>query len=139
MQSDSRVASVSKTGLWLGRALSGLAILFLLADGIGHLMMPAPVKEAFAKLGVPINLSIGIGIVALVCTVLYAIPRTSTLGAILLTGYLGGAVSIQARAGSPLFETIFPIILGALIWAGIYLRNDRLRSLIPLQSPRDPM
>jgi hypothetical protein len=76
----------------------------------------------------------GIGIILLICTVAYAIPRTSILGAILLTGYLGGAVATQLRAGNPLFETIFPIIFGVLIWAGVFLRDDRLRALVPFRS-----
>jgi len=136
MQSDTQTAPVSKTRLWAGRVLSILAVLFLLFDGVIHLMMLAPVKEAFARLGFPNNLGVGIGVLLLVCTVIYAIPGTSILGAILLTGYLGGAISIQARAGSTLFETTFPVIFGVLVWAGIFLREDRLGALVPLRNPK---
>jgi hypothetical protein len=91
---------------------------------------PIQVVEGSVRLGVPISLSVTIGTVLLVCTILYAIPRSAFLGAILLTGYLGGAVAIQLRVGSPMFETIFPVIFGVLIWAGLFLRDARLRSLI---------
>ena len=106
----------------------------MLFDGIGHLTMPAPVAEAFVRLGYPVPLGLGIGILELVCAVLYAIPRTSILGAILLTGYLGGATAANVRVGDPLFETLFPFIFGVVIWAGIFLRDDRLRALVPLRS-----
>jgi hypothetical protein len=96
--------------------------------------MPTQVVEAFVRLGCPISLSRTIGVVLLASTVLYAIPRTAVLGALLLTGFLGGAVAIQMRAGSPLFETIFPILFGVLAWAGIYLREARLRALLPMRS-----
>jgi len=109
-----------------------IALLFI-SDGVGHLMKPAPVVEAFARLGYPLSASVGIGALALICTAIYVTPRTSVLGAILLTGYLGGAVSTHVRAGSPLFETIFPVILGALVWAGIFVRDAQLRQLIPLR------
>jgi hypothetical protein len=107
--------------------------LFFVFDGVGHLMKPAPVVEAFARLGYPLSASAGIGVLTLVCTAMYVTPRTSILGAILMTGYLGGAVSTQVRAGSSLFETIFPVILGILMWAGIYVRDGQLRTLIPLR------
>ena len=119
--------------LWTGRVLSGLMALFLVLDGVGHLMKPAPVVEAFARLGYPLSASVGIGFLALICTAIYVTPRTSVLGAILLTGYMGGAVSTHVRAGSTLFETIFPVILGALVWLGIYVRDAELRKLIPLR------
>jgi hypothetical protein len=92
------------------------------------------VLDASAQLGYPVNTIAGTGIILLVCTVFYVIPQTSVLGAILLTAYLGGAVAIQLRAGNPMFETLFPIIFGALVWAGIFLREGRLRALIPLRS-----
>jgi hypothetical protein len=109
-----------------------MALLFVF-DGVGHLMKPAPVVEAFARLGYPLSASVGIGVLALVCTAIYVTPRTSIFGAILMTGYLGGAVSTHVRAGSTLFETIFPVILGTLMWAGIYVRDAQLRELIPLR------
>jgi hypothetical protein len=133
MQSPTQVAPVSTKALWAGRILSALAVLFLLFDGVTKIMKVAPVLQASAQLGYPVSLIVSIGAVLLICTGIYAIPRTSVLGAILLTGYLGGAVASQARIGNPLFETLFPIIFGALIWAGIFLREDRLRALIPLR------
>ncbi len=128
-----QTAPFSKKRVWAGRIISALAILFLLFDAIGKLMKVAPVLEASARLGLPANLIVGIGSLLLACVVVYAIPCTSILGAILLTGYLGGAVVIQVRVGDPLFETLFPVIFGVLVWAGIYLRDDRLRTLIPLR------
>ncbi len=133
MQLNAQIANESKGMLWTGRILSGLMALFFVFDGVGHLMKPAPVVEAFARLGYPLSASVGIGILALICTAIYVTPRTSVLGAILLTGYMGGAVSTHVRAGSSLFETIFPVILGALVWAGIFVRDAQLRQLIPLR------
>jgi hypothetical protein len=133
MQSPTQAAPVSTKALWTGRILSALAVLFLLFDGVTKIMKVAPVLQASAQLGYPVGLIVSIGGVLLICTGIYAIPRTSVLGAILLTGYLGGAVASQARIGNPLFETLFPIIFGALIWVGIFLREDRLRALIPLR------
>lgn len=125
--------TVSKGRLWTGRVLTILAVLFLLFDAVGKLVMPTPVAQAFIRLGFPTSLGVGIGILLLACTLLYAIPRTAILGAVLLTGFLGGAVAIQMRAGSSLFETDFPVLFGLLAWAGIYLRDDRLRKLLPLR------
>jgi hypothetical protein len=118
--------------LWGGRVMSTLAVLFMIFDGVGKVMQVAPVLEAQAQLGIPESLTVGIGILVLVCTAVYVLPATSVLGAILLTGFLGGAVAIQLRAGAPVFNLVFPIIFGALVWGGLYLRNDRLRALIPL-------
>ncbi len=134
MQSTPRAAPVSKAGLWAGRILSALVVLFLVLDGVTKLMKVAPVMEAFARLGYPEGLARVIGTILLACVVVYIVPPTSILGAVLLTGYLGGAVDANLRAGDPLFETIFPVIFGVLVWAGIFLRDDRLRALIPLRS-----
>lgn len=133
MQSNSQTEDVSTGMLWTGRVLSGLMALFFVFDGVGHLMKPAPVVDAFTRLGYPLSASAGIGLLALICTALYVTPRTSVLGAILLTGYLGGAVSTHVRAGSSLFEVIFPVILGVLTWVGIFVRDAQLRELIPLR------
>jgi hypothetical protein len=133
MQSTTQAAPVSMKPVWTGRVISGLAVLFLLFDGVTKVMKVAPVLQASAQLGFPVSLIVAIGAVLLICTLIYVIPSTSVLGAILLTGYLGGAVAIQARIGNPLFETFFPVIFGALIWAGIFLRDNRLRALIPLR------
>ena len=118
--------------IWAGRILSSLSVLFLLFDAGGHLHMPAPVVDAFSRLAYTLGLSHALGIIQLICVVFYAIPRTSILGAILLTGYLGGAVATHLRVRDPLFDTLFPIIFGVLVWAGFFLRDARLRALIPL-------
>jgi hypothetical protein len=125
-------SSTSKVQLWTGRVLTVLSILFLLFDALGKFVKPAPVVDAFARLGIPISLSTSVGTLLLASTIVYAIPRTAVLGAVLLTGYLGGAVAIQMRAGSPAFETVFPVILGVLSWAGIYLRSCSLRKIFPM-------
>jgi hypothetical protein len=134
MQTNTQTVSPSNKKLWAGRIISGLAVAFLLFDGGAKLMRVAPVLEACARLGVSQNLVVGIGAILLACVVVYAIPRTAVLGAILLTGYLGGAVFTQLRAGGPLFDTLFPIIFGMLIWAGIFLRDNRLSTLVPLRN-----
>jgi hypothetical protein len=125
---------VSKGALWTGRVISALAVLFLLFDSVIHLMVIAPVVDAFNQLGWPVNLATVLGVVEMVCLALYVIPQTSPLGAILLTGYLGGAVATQVRIGAPLFSTaIFPVYVGLLVWGGLYLRDSGLRSLIPFR------
>lgn len=126
--------TASKARRWTGSIVTGLTVLFMLFDAVGKFMMPRQVVEAFMRLGFPVSLGPAIGIILLGATILYAIPRTAVLGAILITGFLGGAVAIQMRAGSPLFETIFPIIFGVLAWAGIYLREPRLGALLLLRS-----
>jgi len=130
MPSSTQTAPASKTMLWVGRVISALMIVFMLFDaGIKILKLPAAV-EGTLRLGYPASTVQPIGVIALVCVLLYAIPRTSILGAILLTGYLGGATATQVRVQDAWF--IFPPILGALIWAGLYFRDERLRTLIPL-------
>jgi len=115
--------------LWAGRVISALPVLFLLIDGIMKLVKPPVVVEATVKLGYSETVIVGFGIVLLACTIIYLIPRTAVLGAILLTGYLGGAIATHVRVGDPLFTIIFPVILGTMIWGGLYLRDERLRSL----------
>ena len=132
-QSTTQAAAGSKWKARTGWALTALFGAFMIFDGVGKLMMPAPVVEATVRLGFPVNLIPGVGILILACTLVYLIPRTAILGAILLTGFLGGAVAIQMRAGSPLFENLFPVILGILMWGGIYLRECRLWGLIPVR------
>jgi hypothetical protein len=122
---------VSKMRLWIGWILTVLTGLFLLFDAAGKLMMPSFVVEAFARLGFPTSRGVTIGIILTACMVLYLIPRTAVLGAILVTGFLGGAIAIQMRAGSPVFETIFPVIFAIIVWMGIYLREPRLGALLP--------
>jgi hypothetical protein len=134
MQSETGPAVLSRGTLWTARILSAVVVLFLLFDATLHLTKPTPVINAFNKLGYPLSASVGIGIVELLCLVAYLIPRTAPLGAILLTGIVGGAIATHVRAGSPMFEAyIFPILLGLLIWGGIWLRDERLRALIPIR------
>jgi len=131
MQSTTQTVPVSKTMLWVGRIMSALPVLLLLFSSVMKLMKPTPVVEGFAHLGYPEGLALGLGIVELACAVVYVIPRTSVLGAILLTGYLGGATATHVRIGEPFFMAI---VLGVLVWGGLYLRDDRVRALIPLRS-----
>ena len=128
-------APVSSRRLWTGRVLSGLGALFMVFDGTIHILRITPVVDGFAQLGYPLGVSATLGVIELACVALYLIPRTSVLGAILLTGYLGGAIATQVRIGAPLFSTtLFPIYIALLLWGGLYLRDDRVRSLIPLRS-----
>lgn len=131
---DTQTAPVGKGALWTGRIMSGLATLFLLMDSVGKFVKPPPVVEGTVQLGYPESVILPLGIVLLACTLLYAIPRTSILGAILLTGYLGGAISTHVRIGNPLFSHIlFPVYIAILIWGGLFLRDVRLRTLFPLR------
>jgi len=132
MQVATSSGSLLKKSFWTERVLSGLVTAFIVFDAVIHLMKPAPVVEAFARLGLPLRLAVTLGIIELVCVVLYVIPRTSILGAILLTGYLGGAVAIQMTTSKSLFgEILFPVYVGVMVWGGLYLRDDRVRTLIP--------
>ncbi len=132
-QPSAGVKNASKGLQWTGRTLSGLTVLFMLFDAVGKFMMPPQVVAAFARLGFPVSLGAGIGILLLAGTIIYAIPRTAVLGAVLLTGYLGGAVAIQMRAGSSTFETVFPVFLGVVAWAGVYLRDCKVRAVFPVR------
>ena len=132
IQSAIQPGSISKKSLWAGRIISGLVAAFLIFDAAIHLLKPAPVVEAFAKLHLPLSLAVDLGIVELLCIVLYVFPRTEILGAALLTGYLGGAVAIQLTTSNSLFgEILFPVYVGVFIWGGLYMRDDRLRKLFP--------
>ena len=135
--------SPSKGAIWTGRALSALAILFLLFDSLTKLMMVDPVVKAAAQLGYPINLLPVTGGILLFCLTVYAIPRTSVFGAMLLTGYLGGAVEANLRIGTPLLTNVlFPVYFGVLVWGGVFLREKRVRTLFSLGksegSPQQP-
>lgn len=132
-QPSSKINTGSKGIVWTGRVLTILSVLFMLFDAFGKFAKPPQVTEAFVRLGLPLSTSISIGVLLLVSTLLYAIPRSAVLGAVLLTGYLGGAVAIQLRAGSPAFETTFPVLFGIIIWAGIYLRDCGLRRVFPVR------
>jgi len=128
-----KYAPVSPTMRWAGYIMSALPAVFLLVDGAMKLMKPVPVVEATVQLGYPDSVIMPLGIVLLACTMLYVIPRTAVLGAILLTGYLGGAVATHVRVSDGLFPLLFPVLVGALVWGGLYLRDDRLRALLPLR------
>jgi len=122
---------MSKKRLWTGRILSALPALFLLTSGINlALIHSADVRESFIKLGYPESLYVPIGILEFVCAVVYMIPRTAVLGAVLLTAYLGGATASHVRIDDPTF--IVPVVVGILIWVGLFLREDRLGALVPL-------
>jgi hypothetical protein len=129
MQSGAQNAPVTRM-VWVGRVLSALMVLFMLFDGGIKILKLGPAVEGTVRLGYPVSTIQPIGIIALICVILYAIPRTTILGAILLTGYLGGATATQVRLQDPWF--FFPVVIGILIWAGIYFRDERLRQLIPL-------
>lgn len=104
-------------------------------DSVGKFVKPEPVVTGTVELGYSESVILPLGIVLLICTILYVIPQTAILGAILLTGYLGGAVATHVRVGSPLFtHTLFPVYLGVFIWLGLYLRDKRLRGIVPLRS-----
>jgi len=116
--------------LWAGYILSALPVLMLVMSATMKFMKPAAVVEGFAHLGLPERLALGLGLLELSCAVIYLIPRTAVLGAILLTGYLGGATLAHLRVGDPF---IMPAVLGVLVWGGLFLRDPRLRELIPLR------
>jgi hypothetical protein len=118
--------------LWTGRALSALAVLFLVFDSIGKLLEVPPVVEGSAALGYPASTVFPIGVILLLCVVTHVIPSTAVLGALLLTGYLGGAVATHLRVGNPLLShTLFPIYVASFVWGGLVLRDARLRALLP--------
>ena len=133
MQPDTQTTSISKSALWTGRIISALPVLFLLMDSIMKFVKPAVVVETTVKIGYSETTIVPLGIVLLVSTIVYVIPRTAILGAILLTGYLGGAVATHVRIGEGWFPISFPIIVGVLLWGGLWLRDNRLRALIPLR------
>lgn len=132
--SISQTTPVSSGSLWTGRVLSGLIILFMIFDGVIKLPPLDVVTQTMVPLGWPADVSVArmLGIIGLISTALYALPHTSVLGAILLTGYLGGAIATNMRVGSPLFShTLFGVYLGIILWSGLYLRDPRVRALIP--------
>jgi hypothetical protein len=123
--------AVSNKTLWTSRVLRAVVVLFLLMDAGIHLAQPAPVVQAMNQLGFPPGAAVTLGILELVLTVLYLIPRTAILGALLFTGYLGGAVAVHMRVGNPVFEAyIFPTLVGVLLWGGLLLVDSRLRTLV---------
>jgi len=128
-----RRREISNARIWAGRIMSGLAALFLLWDGVMKLLKPAVVVKATRDLGYPESDIVGIGVVLLTCTLVYLFPRSSILGAILLTGYLGGAIASQVRAQASWFNVVFALVLACLVWGGLWLRDVRVRSFLPYQ------
>ena len=120
----------SNTLVWIGRIISGLIVLFLLFGGIFGIVKAADLAPQFAKYGYPAGAMVKIDITCIICALIYAFPRTAILGAILLTGYLGGATATHVRVGEPFF---IPILVAVLAWGGIFLRDPQLRALIPLR------
>ncbi len=131
MQANPQPGSTPKWMLWTGWILSVLPVLVLLMSAAMKFMKPEDVVQGFGHLGWDVSLALWLGIVELACAILYLIPQTSVLGAILLTGYLGGAIATHVRIGDPYYV---PAILGVVIWAGLWLRDTRIRALLPLRS-----
>jgi hypothetical protein len=130
IQTDTQITPIPRKMLWVSYLMSALPILMLLMSAVMKFAKPASVVEGFAHLGLPEKLTFGLGVLELACTAVYLVPRTSVLGAILLTGYLGGATVTHLRVGEPFF---MPVILGALVWGGLFVRERRLREFIPLR------
>ena len=132
--SDAALLAPSNKAIWSGRIVSGLAILFLAMDATMKLLMAAPAVQTTTELGYPSTVIFPLGLVQLACLALYAIPRTAVLGAVLWTAYLGGAVATHVRVGNPLFShVLFPVYIATLLWLGLWLRDLRVRALLPLR------
>ena len=127
------VAFISNLRRWGARAAVGSGAAFLFADALGKLLQVAPVVEGTARLGYSESVIVPLGALLLACTTLCALPRTSILGAILLTGYLGGAVATHVRVGDSVFSIVFPVMMATLMWYGMWLRDERLRALVPFR------
>jgi hypothetical protein len=121
----------SRKLLWTGRIISGLVVLFLISGSLFGIIKSAQMAPEYARMGYPAALAVKIPIVLIICAVIYAIPRTAVLGAILLTGYLGGATATHVRIGEPFY---IPVLVGVLVWLGLFLREERLRVLLPWRS-----
>lgn len=130
-----RAAAGAGKRVWAGRVASGLAILFLAFDAVAKVLEVKPVLEGSLQLGYPVGTVFGIGVVLLACVVAHVVPRTAVVGAVLLTGYLGGAVASQVRVEAPLAShVLFPIYVAILIWGGLYLRDPRVRAVLAPRS-----
>lgn len=135
MTADAASVNSAERRPWAGYIISALPVLFLLMDAIGKFVRPEAVVSGTVELGYKESVILPLGLILLACVALYVIPRTAVLGAILLTGYLGGAVATHVRIGNPLFtHTLFPVYIGVLLWLGLYLRSRKLRDLIPFGS-----
>ena len=130
MQTGTQTATASKQMLWTGRVISALPVLMLFFGGVMAFMKPPIVLQTMAHLGYPERLVVPAGILEIVCALIYAIPRTSVFGAVLLTAYFGGATATHVRIGEPFFA---PVLFGILVWIGLYLREERLRELVPIR------
>jgi DoxX-like family len=132
--STSQRRPISKAQVWTGRVISVLPALFLIMGGVMNLMKPDFVVKATVQMGFPESVIQPLGVVVLICVVLYLIPNTAVFGAILLTGYLGGAVATHVRAGDPLFSNVLaPVYFAILLWGGLYLRYERVRAVVPFR------
>ena len=128
------VEPLARTMPWAGTVIGAVPVLFLLFDSAIKLAVIQPVVESFAQLGWPVHVAAGLGLLELVCVALYMVPRTAVLGAILLTGYLGGAIATHVRVENPLFtHVLFPVYVALLLWGGLYLREPGLRALVPVR------
>lgn len=128
------VAVSTRANRYVGRALSILAVLFLALDAVGKLLRLAPVVEGGAALGFSADATFALGVILAASVLVYVVPRSAVLGAVLLTGYLGGAVATHLRLGNPLYShTLFPVYVGLFVWAGLFLRDPRLRGLFPVR------
>jgi hypothetical protein len=137
MKTNAPDDTISKRALTAGRVFSTLAVLFLLFDSIGKLLQVPPVLAGTAELGYPLSTVVPLGLILLACVVTYVFPPTSVLGAVLLTGYLGGAIATHVRVGNPLFShVLFPIYVALFVWGGLFLRDPGLRALFPLRTAR---
>jgi hypothetical protein len=132
MDSATQDAPISKGALWTGRILSTIPVLLLLTSATAKILKPPPVLQGFAQLGYSESIILKLAIIELTFTAIYLIPRTAVFGAILLTAYLGGATATHARVNDP--AVVGPILTGVMLWLGLYLRDQRLRSLVPLRS-----
>ncbi len=134
MEYGAQAVPISKGQLWTGRVLSTIAVLFMLFDTVIHAMRGPQVVQGFAQLGFPLSIAIPLSTIEFIGIVLYVIPRTSVLGAILLTGYLGGAVAAQVRIGAPLLGFVLaPVYVALFLWLGLYLRDERVRAVVPVR------
>ena len=130
LPAETENARYSTRALWAGRILSGLAVVFLIFDVAMKFLMPPAAVEGTRQLGWPESAMLTLGVIQLICLALYLIPRTAVIGAVLWTGYLGGAIATHVRVGNPLFShTLFPIYVAAFLWAGLWLRDRRVRAL----------
>jgi hypothetical protein len=133
---DAGSTGLPRAQVWTGRVLSGFAVLFLAFDTVMKLLLVPEATKGTVDLGYPSSALFGIGVVELICLVAYLVPRTAVLGAVLFTGYLGGAIATHVRVGNPLFtHVLFPVYVAAFIWGGLYLRDRALRAVLPFRNP----